>query len=81
MGWRDYFAADDSPCRFVFIDAEHSYDEVRATLDVVIPLVVSGGIICGDDVHHPPVRQALIDTFGPYVPWIANLWFAKLVMP
>lgn len=78
MDWRDYFDGDQSPCRFVFIDAEHSYREVKDALDVVVPLMVPGGIVCGDDVHHPPIAQAVIDTFGPVVPWTANLWHLTL---
>ena len=78
MDWRDYFAADLSPCRFVFIDGEHTYEQVSATLETVVPLMVPGGIICGDDVHHLPVMQAVVDRFGPSVPWIANLWHLTL---
>ena len=81
MDWRDYFAADQSPCRFVFIDAEHTYEQVKATLDVVVPLMVPGGVICGDDVHHEPVMRAVVERFGPDVPWIANLWYLSLEAP
>lgn len=59
MGWRDY--TPDGPVAFVFIDAEHSYTEVRDTVNAYLPLMVSGGVICGDDAHHPPVRQALFE--------------------
>lgn len=76
--WRDYFTWNQQPCRFVFIDAEHDYLPVYDCLGLVRPLMVPGGIICGDDAHHPPVRQALIDTFGPVVPWKANLWYYEV---
>jgi predicted O-methyltransferase YrrM len=59
MGWRDYTPADS--VAFVFIDAEHSYTEVRDTVNAYLPLMAAGGVICGDDVHHSPVRQALFE--------------------
>ena len=80
MSWADYFAIDDTPCRFVFIDAEHTYEQVTATLDVVVPLMVPGGIICGDDIHHLPIRHAVVDKFGS-VAWTANLWHLSLEAP
>jgi hypothetical protein len=62
----------------VFIDAEHNYDAVYECLLTVLPLMVPGGILCGDDAHHGPIRQALIDVFGPVVPWTANLWYYEV---
>ena len=76
--WRGYFAWNIEPCRFVFIDAEHSYEAVMDTMKAVRPLMVPGGLIVGDDAHHPPIRQALLDTFGPVIPWIANLWYYEV---
>ena len=32
----------------------------------VLPLMVAGGIICGDDAHHDPVITAVMDTLGDY---------------
>jgi predicted O-methyltransferase YrrM len=63
--WRDYFRHAAFPCRLVFIDAEHTYREVFDTITKVRPLMVPGGVICGDDWHHPPIRQAVADTLGP----------------
>lgn len=73
MGWRDYFVRDASPIRFVHIDAEHSYDEVFDNILTVRPLMARGGIICGDDAHHPPVMQAAADALGA-VKVRATLW-------
>ena len=64
MGWREFFAAWSDPIRLIHIDATHSYEEVRDNIETVLPLVVSGGIIVGDDAHHWPVRQAVADTLG-----------------
>lgn len=74
QGWRDYFAEWDTPVRLVFIDAEHSYREVADNIAAVLPLLVPGGIVCGDDVHHPPVLQAVLDLL-PGAQRIATLWW------
>ena len=74
MGWRDYFAEMTDPVALCFIDAEHTYDEVRANIEAVEPLLVSGGILCGDDMHHEPVRLAVLDTLGTSPTALASLW-------
>lgn len=76
QGWREYFAAHTDPLRFVFIDAEHTYREVFDTIKTVLPLMVRNGIICGDDVHHRPVRQAALDWF-PDAQTVATLWWHR----
>lgn len=75
--WRDYLAEDQSPIRFCFIDATHTYDEVRDNIAAVFPLLVDGGIICGDDSQHEPVRRAVLDTLGPTVNLNGRLWWLK----
>lgn len=64
MGWREFMADWTDPIRLVFIDAEHTYTEVRDNILACLPHMVAGGVICGDDAHHPPVRQAVVDTLG-----------------
>lgn len=76
MGWRDYFARFRQPVRFLFIDATHSYEEVRDNVAAALPLMVPGGIMCGDDQHHPPVRRAVVEVF-PEAKAIATLWVHK----
>lgn len=73
MGWREYFVADATPIRFLHIDAEHTYQEVFDNILTALPLMAVGGIICGDDVHHPPVKQAVLDTLGEFQER-ATLW-------
>lgn len=77
MGWRDYFAQDRTPIRFLHIDATHSYVEVRDSILEAIPLMVPGGVICGDDRHHYPVAKAVVDVFG-YFEYDANLWWRRI---
>lgn len=77
--WRDFVPTIDEPVAFCFIDAEHSYKEVKDNIDAMLPLMTPGGIMCGDDNHHPPVRQALIDTFGnEVVGFEATLWIYQV---
>ena len=71
--WRSYLDSDRGPVRFVHIDAEHTYREVADTIEAVRPLMVAGGIICGDDAHHPPVIDAATDLLGT-VERQASLW-------
>lgn len=73
MDWRQYFTTHFDPLKLVFIDAEHTYVEVRDTIETVRPLLVPGGIICGDDAHHPPVQRAIVDTLGN-AERVATLW-------
>lgn len=73
MGWREYVTEEFSPTRFCHIDAEHTYREVFDNIEAIRPLMVPGGIICGDDAHHPPVIEAVTDQFGP-TERQASLW-------
>ena len=74
MGWREFFADFDRPIRLAFLDAEHSYVEVRDNLAAVLALLAPGGIVCGDDVHHPPVQQAVLELL-PDAQAMATLWW------
>jgi predicted O-methyltransferase YrrM len=75
MGWRDYLPTVKQPVALAFIDAEHTYTEVRDNIAALLPLMAPGGIICGDDAHHPPVQQALLELFDPHdVTLDATLW-------
>lgn len=78
IAWRDFVRADwVAPVAFVFIDAEHTYREVRDTIAAFMPLMSPGGVICGDDAHHPPVRQAALEAF-PDADHVATLWSAVI---
>lgn len=64
LGWREFFKVFDGPTKFCHIDAEHSYLEVAENIEAVLPLMVPGGVLCGDDAHHGPVMSAVMDTLG-----------------
>jgi predicted O-methyltransferase YrrM len=80
VGWREYREQDDSPVALLFIDAEHTYREVADTIEAFLPLMSPGGIICGDDAHHPPIIQAVAERF-PDAYRDQSLWVAPLPGP
>lgn len=78
MGWRDYVPTITEPVALLFIDAEHTYKEVHDTIEAFLPLMADGAIICGDDQHHPPIRQALDDLFGlDTISVAATVWISR----
>lgn len=63
MDWRSYLEDHPYPIKFLHIDALHTYDEVAEQLAKFTPLVVPGGLICGDDWQWPGVQQAVLEAF------------------
>ena len=64
-GWREFFATWKRPVRFIHIDAQHTYEEVRDNVLAVLPYMVPGGIICGHDGWHEPVLRGAHDALEP----------------
>jgi hypothetical protein len=77
MDWREYFATHPDRVKLIHIDGCHAYDEVRGNIEAVRPMMVDGGIICGDDNHHAPVQQAVLDTLGD-AQLVATLWWVQV---
>jgi predicted O-methyltransferase YrrM len=76
MDWRDYVPTINEPVGLCFIDAEHSYKEVFDNVTQILPLMPPGGIVCGDDIHHEPVQQALVDLFHSADVYVnASVWW------
>ena len=48
----------------IYIDAGHDYDSVKADLERWSEILRQGGMILGDDWHHPPIKKAVADVFG-----------------
>jgi hypothetical protein len=62
----------------VFIDAGHTYEEIKEDINLWFPLVMEGGIICGHDYYDlynmwPSVQQAVDDIFDHRGEGMANL--------
>ncbi len=64
-GWREFVPTITDPVALCFIDAEHTYEEVRDNIVAILPLMAPGGVICGDDAGHPPVREAVLELLHP----------------
>lgn len=74
-GWRDYLPTITRPVALAFVDAEHTYAEVHDNIAALMPLMASGGVICGDDVNCLPVRRAVADLLNPHrVDVKATVW-------
>ena len=54
----DFLEAFKEPIKFCYIDAAHDYDSVRATLEMILPKLVIGGVLCGDDYTSAHVGRA-----------------------
>lgn len=52
---------EDGSIDFIFIDAEHTYKAVSNDLSAWYSKVKNGGILCGHDFDHLPVKNAVID--------------------
>ena len=48
----------------IYVDAGHGHDSVKVDLENWSSLLRPGGILIGDDFHHPPVVQAVQEVFG-----------------
>lgn len=64
MDWRRYMTAREGNVALVFIDADHTYDDVSAQIEAFLPLMSRGGIICGDDYPMVEVWTAVRDHLG-----------------
>jgi len=74
----------NEPIKFCYIDASHEYDSVKRTIDLLLPHVVKGGVLCGDDWLVCPdgwingdggVQKAVKDTLPNYYTNGNNLWY------
>lgn len=75
MDWRRYRQCDESPIALLFIDAEHTYDEVSKQLTAFLPLMSPGGIVCGDDFDATGVATAVMQHV-PTAKGIHRMWWA-----
>lgn len=49
---------------FVFLDADHEYESVRADIAAWRPKLRKGGTLAGHDIDRPGVRRAVEEAFG-----------------
>lgn len=76
LDWRDWIAgwlekaADlgvPSSIAFLHLDASHDYDSVADCLRAILPFLVEGAILCGDDLYADGVYRAVHDVLGSSV--------------
>ena len=72
-----------TPVKFCHIDASHEYESVNETIKLLLPLMVKGGILCGDDFInanaersdlHGGVERAVRENL-PDFNHVNNLWY------
>lgn len=65
----------------VFLDAMHTYDEVKADIERWYPTLKSGGTLAFHDYghpHFPDVKRAVDEKFGPLTETVGTLaWMTK----
>lgn len=73
----------NEPIKFCHLDASHDYISVKRTLELLIPKVVSGGILCGDDFVNASMNsqglnggvEGAVRELLPGFRNIGNLWW------
>lgn len=60
----------------VFIDADHSYEAVKADIEAWLPKIKPGGIIAGHDIDFPSVWKAVRETL-PEFKVVNRSWFTN----
>jgi cephalosporin hydroxylase len=65
----------------VFLDAMHTYEDVKADIERWRPKVRAGGVMAFHDYGHgdfPGVKQAVDEVFGPQVNVVVTLMWMNL---
>lgn len=70
------FVADAS-LDFFFIDASHTYKNVRKDLLAWIPKLSHDGWMMGHDINYPSVHEAVMNVIGFYEVGPDNVWLAR----
>lgn len=65
---------DDNSLDFVFIDAAHDYDNVKADIIAWLPKIKPQGVLAGHDMFHPPVAKAVNEILEKPVRFNKQCW-------
>lgn len=65
----------DGTLDFVFIDADHMEEAVRADIRAWLPRIARRGMIAGHDRHFPSVLAAIDDMLPGWQPAPDNVWY------
>jgi predicted O-methyltransferase YrrM len=67
----------DGSIDWLFVDADHTYESVRADIAAWAPKVKAGGLFSGHDfAAWPGVTRAVLEAFGA-VERVANVWHTR----
>lgn len=78
MTWELFFdVLEKIDIAFIYVDGPHDYPAVTKTLQVVEPMMVWGGVMCGDDYDDASVKTAVNDFFGSRVEDHGSTWIVK----
>jgi predicted O-methyltransferase YrrM len=81
LSWEAAKRFDDESVDFLFIDADHSYEAVKADIIAWLPKMKTDGIIAGhdfDNPKHPGVKQAVLELLGEPQTTEGTVWFFHL---
>lgn len=53
----EWLPTEIDPVKFCHIDASHEYDSVYKTIEYLLPRIVKGGILCGDDYLNSNIER------------------------
>jgi hypothetical protein len=67
---------DDASVDFIFIDASHEYEGVKADILAWKPKIKPGGMLSGHDIDFPSVKQAVDELVVNYKTFRDNVWMA-----
>lgn len=68
---------EDGTLDFYFIDASHTYKNVKKDILAWTPKLKKDGWMIGHDIDYPSVSQAVKDTIGFYEVGPDNVWIAR----
>lgn len=71
---------DDNSLDFIFVDADHSEEAVRADFEAWIPKVKDSGWLFGHDINWPTVQIVADDILPGYIIGPDNAWGRKKVI-
>ncbi len=80
-GWSHEVASqlDDGIFDFVFIDADHRYEQVKNDILSWKGKVKPKGFLCGHDTHFPGVHSALLELYPDYIEvGTDHCWYVRM---
>lgn len=85
----EVFSTWDLPVKFVHIDVGHTYEMTRDVIGLVLPHMVDGGFVCGDDyltshIGRTDLQGGVQRAVGELLPnhsVVGNLWYWRAVTP